>query len=132
MIALLAASSILLTGLQATISAPRDAFRACLKQANAKATGDKVASDAFEAYILNACASQHEALKSAIIGFNMKNGMARKAASNDADLTVADYLSSYVDNYKFMADMNKKPVTSAQPAPTPPAVPAASPQPPKP
>jgi hypothetical protein len=127
-IALLAASAIYLTGLQATISAPRDAFRACLKQANTKATSDKVAADGFEAYVLNACTAQHDALKSAIIAFNMKNGMAHKAAADDADSTVEDYVSSYVDNYRFLTNYNKP---SPQPAPPPPAVPAAAPQPPK-
>jgi hypothetical protein len=125
------ASAMYLTGLQATINAPRDAFRACLKQANGKATGDKVAADAFEAFILNACTSQHDALKSAIIAFNMKNGMARKAAASDADLTVEDYVASFVDNYKFMANMNQpKPQANAQPTP-PVSTPAAAPQPPK-
>jgi len=131
-IALLAASGIFLTGLQATISAPRDAFRACLKQANAKATGEKVAATAFEAYILGACTAQHDALKSAIVSFNMKNGMARKAASSDAEMTVADYVSSYVDNYKFTAEMNSpKPQANAPAALAPASVPAATPQPPK-
>lgn len=130
MIALLAASSMFLTGLQATISAPRDAFRACLKQANTKAAGDKVAPDAFQAYVLNACTSQHDALKSAIISFNMKNGMARKAAADDADSTVSDYVSSYVDSYKFNAGLNA-PKQAATSAPPPPQVPASAPTPPK-
>ena len=129
MIALVIASAVYLTGLQATISAPRDAFRACLKQANSKAEGDKVAADGFQAYILGACSPQHDALKSAIVAFNMKNGMARKAAADDADLTVDDYVSSYVDNYKFVAGMNAK--AAPKPAP-PPAVPAVAQQPPKP
>lgn len=133
MIALLFASGILLTGLQATISGPRDAFRACLKQANSKAAGDKVAPDGFEAYVLNACSAQHDALKSAIIAFNMKNGMARKAAAEDADSTVSDYLSSYVDSYKFNVSLNapKPPPPSAPPATPPATVPASAPQPPK-
>lgn len=119
-----------LTGLQATISAPRDAFRACLKQANTKATSDKVAPDAFEAFVLNTCTSQHDALKSAIISFNMKNGMARKAAADDADSTVSDYVSSYVDSYKFNAGLNA-PKQAATTPPPPPQVPASAPQPPK-
>ena len=132
MIALLAASGIFLTGLQATISAPRDAFRACLKQANAKATGEKVPATSFETYILGACTSQQDALKSAIVSFNMKNGMARKTAAEDANLTIADYVASYVENYKFTAEMNApKPQASAPPAPAPASVPAAAPQPPK-
>lgn len=131
MIALLAASSMFLTGLQATISAPRDAFRACLKQANTKATGEKVAPDAFEAFVLNTCTAQHDALKSAIISFNMKNGMGKKAAADDADSTVSDYVSSYVDSYKFNAGLNAPKAAAAATPPPPQQVPASAPQPPK-
>ena len=126
MIALVMASAMFLTGLQATINAPRDAFRACLREANTKATSAKVGADAFEAFIRNACTAQHDTLKTALVSFNLKNGMAKKAAGDDADMTIDDYVGSMVDNYKFMADMNK-PSAPAQPA----AVPASAPQPPK-
>src|SRR3954463_1924403 len=99
MIVLLAASSIVLTALQATINAPTDAFRNCLRQAAAKATSEKVGGDAIEAYLRNACSAEMQTLKGAVVAFRMKNGMAKKAASSDADMTVDDYLSSPVDNY---------------------------------
>ena len=137
MIALVVASSIYLTGMQATINAPRDAFRACLKQTKEKATSEKVAGDAFEAYARSACSSQLGALKDALVAFSLKNGMARKAASSDADSTIDDYLGSTVDNYKFMAEVNSpKPATASAAAPpagsaTPPPTPAAAPTTPK-
>jgi hypothetical protein len=129
MIALVAASAIYLTGLQAAINAPRDEFRACLKQTGAKATSEKVAADVYETYLRAACSGQLSSLRSALIGFSMKNGMARKQASSDADMTVDDYISSSVDHYKFMADVNgpPKPATAA-PAPAAQATPAAAPQ----
>ena len=129
MIALVASSAIYLTALQATISAPRDAFRACLKQATAKATGERVAADAFEAYLRNSCSAQLGSLKSAVMAFDMKNGMPRKTASSDADATVDDYIASPVDNYKYMAGMNPSMAKESAPAPTPASV---STQPPKP
>jgi hypothetical protein len=67
-------------------------------------------------------------LKNAVIAFRVKNGMSRKAAADDAEMTVDDYVSTPADNYKFMANMNATPAPAAPPAPTP----AASPQPPKP
>jgi hypothetical protein len=127
MIALLGASAIFLTGLQATINAPRDAFRACIKAAGARASNEKVAADAYEAYIRDACTAEHDKLKSALISFSLKNGMARKAAADDADLTIADYVGSLVENYKFMATKNATP----QPTPAAQTTPAAAPQPPK-
>jgi hypothetical protein len=133
MIALLGASAITLTALQAVINAPRDAFRACLKSATQKASTGKVGGDGIEAYLKDACGVQMQSLKSAVIEFRVKNGMGRKSAVDDANMTVDDYMSSPVDNYKFMAEQNAPakaaPANPATPAPTPAA---ASTQPPKP
>ena len=70
-----------------------------------------------------------------MISFRMKNGMSRKAAADDADMTVDDYVATSVDNYKFMAEHECAAKTPAprrrsgadHAAPTP----AAAPQPPK-
>ncbi|HVM23665.1 MAG TPA: hypothetical protein VM308_10285 [Sphingomicrobium sp.] len=120
MIALLGASAITLAALQASINAPTDAFRGCLRDAAAKATTEKVAPDAIEAYLREACSKQMATLKEAVIAFRTKNGMARKAAVSDADMTVDDYVATPVEKYQFMATLN---------APKP--QPAATPQPPK-
>ncbi len=109
MIALVGASAIYLIALQASIAAPTQTFRTCLKDASGKATSQKIAPDAYEAFIRNACTTQLGALRSAVISFRMKNGMARKAAADDADMTVDDYVGTSVDNYKFMADFNAPP-----------------------
>ena len=120
MIALVGASALYLIALQASIAAPTQTFRACLKEAGGRATTEKVAPDAYEAYIRNACSAQLGALRSAVISFRMKNGMARKAAADDADMTVDDYVGTSVDNYKFIADYNapQKPAVAAAPAPS--------------
>ncbi len=131
MIALLSASAITLAALQATINAPTDAFRGCLKASAAKATSEKVAADAIDAYLRNACSVQMGTLKSAVVAFRTKNGMGRKAATEDAEMTVDDYVATTVDNYQFMAEMNA-PKPAAQAAPAAQATPAAAPQPPKP
>ena len=133
MIVLVGATVMYLTALQASINAPTEAFRSCLREAATKATKEKVAGSAYEAYARNACNVQMSSLKTAVIAFRMKNGMARKAAGSDADMTVDDYVATSVDKYQFMADMNKP--QSAAPAATAPA-PAATPasvssQPPK-
>jgi hypothetical protein len=130
----MSASSIVLTALQASINAPTDTFRTCLRQAVAKATTEKVGGDAIEGYLRNACSAQMQTLKNAVVVFRMKNGMAKKAASSDADMTVDDYVASPVDNYKYMVSVNTPP---AKPEPAKAATPAATPasvssQPPKP
>ena len=132
MIALLSASAITLAALQASINAPTDAFRGCLKESSAKAEKEKVAGEAIEAYLRNACTVQMGALKSAVVAFRVKNGMTRKVAAEDADMTVEDYLATSVEKFQFMAEMNApKPAAQAAPAAAQ-AAPAAAPQPPKP
>jgi hypothetical protein len=134
MIALLGASALALAALQASIAAPTDAFRGCLREAATKAKGEKVSGDAIEAYLRNACTAQMGTLKDALVAFRMKNGMTRKAAASDADMTVDDYVATPADNYKFMANMDApKAAPPAPPAPTPASAPATPPsQPPKP
>ena len=134
MIELLVASAINLTALQASISAPTAAFRGCLRDAAAKAKSEKVSGDGIEAYLRGACTPQMGALKEALIAFRLKNGMARKAAISDADMTVDDYVATPADNYKYMAEMDKpKAATPAASAATPAPTPAsATSQPPKP
>ena len=134
MITLLIASAINLTALQASIAAPTNAFRTCLREAAAKAKTEKVAGDAIEAYLKTACSRQMSTLKGAIVAFRTKNGMSNKQAADDANMTVEDYVATPVDNYKFMANM-EQPEASTPPAPSaaPVAIPAAAPtQPPKP
>ena len=134
MIVLLGASALVLSALQASISAPTDAFRGCLRDAASKARSEKVAGDAIEGYLRNACTTQMGTLKDALVAFRMKNGMTKKAAASDADMTVDDYVATPADNYKFMANMEAPNAASpAPPAPTPAAAPANPPsQPPKP
>jgi hypothetical protein len=125
------ATSIILAALQASINAPTDAFRSCLKEASGKATGEKVSGDAYEAYARNACSVPMSTLKSAVVAFRMKNGMSRKAAADDANMTVDDYLATSVDNYQFMANMNapQKPAPAATQAAAPAATSPPTPKP---
>lgn len=101
MILLVGATAISLTALQAVINVPRDAMRECLRGATGKARSENVSADNFETYMRGACNVQIGSLRSALTAFNQKNGMARKAAASDADLTIDDYIASPVDHYRF-------------------------------
>ena len=127
MIALLSVSAVTLAALQASINAPTEAFRGCLKEASAKATSEKVPADSIDAYLRNACSGKLSALESAVISFRVKNGMNRKSAAADAAMTIDDYVGTSVDKYQFMATLNApaKKAPDATPQPTP----AAAPQP---
>jgi hypothetical protein len=128
MIGLIIASAINLAGLQASISAPTITFRTCLREAAVKAKSDKIPADGIEAYLRNACTGSLGSLKEALIQFRLKNGMTRKAAASDAEMTVDDYVSTPADNYKFMASQDAKSqapaASSATPAPTPASAPS--------
>ena len=138
MLGLIGASAITLLAMQAAINAPTEAFRGCLKANSEKATKEKVASDGIDAYLRGACSVQMDALTTAVVTFRMKNGMGKKAAAEDASMTVDDYVATTVDKYQFMADFNK-PKQAPAPAqaqaaaavPAAPATPASAPQPPK-
>ena len=117
MIVLLGLSAVVLAASQAAITAPTDAFRNCLHEATDKANKDKVAGDAFEAFARNACSVQMGSLKSAVVAFRVKNGMSKKAAADDADMTVDDYVATSVDKYQFFASQNAaKPTPASAPA----------------
>lgn len=125
MIALLGASALVLAGLQASITAPTSAFRGCLHDAAAKATSEKVSADTIETYLRDACTVQMGTLKDALIAFRVKNGMTRREAISDAQMTIDDYVSTPADNYKFIATQN---APKEQPAAaTPAAAPASKP-----
>ena len=138
MLGLIGASAITLLAMQAAINAPTEAFRGCLKANSEKATKEKVASDGIDAYLRGACSVEMGTLKDAVVAFRMKNGMGKKAAADDASMTVDDYVATTVDKYQFMADFNKPkqapaPAQAQAAAATPaaPATPASAPQPPK-
>lgn len=126
MIALLGASAITLVALQAGINAPTEAFRGCLREASTKATNEKVAGDAIETYLRSNCSVQMDSLKAAVVAFRVKNGMGKKAAAEDANMTIDDYVATPVEKYRFMLELNTpKPQTAAAPAP---AAPTAAPE----
>lgn len=120
MIVLLGTSALALAVLQASVAAPTSAFRGCLHDAASKATSEKVSADTIETYLRGACTVQLGSLKDALVAFRLKNGMSKKAAADDAQMTIDDYVSTPADNYKFMAEQNKPQQASTQPQPAQP------------
>jgi hypothetical protein len=129
MIMLLGASALTLAALQASIAAPTKDFRGCLHDAAAKATSEKVAATTIEDYLRNACTAEMGSLKNALVEFRIKNGMGKKAAADDAQMTIDDYVATPADNYKFLAEENApKPKPAAAPANPPPQQVSSQPQ----
>lgn len=102
MISMAIATAVYLAAMQASIDGPRAAFSACLKQADQKALAEKVAADAYAAYVKAACTAQSEAFKKALVSFDVKNGIGRKQAATDADLQIEDYVVTSGERYRLM------------------------------
>jgi len=124
-----AASVIFLTASQAVINGPREAFKTCLREATSKAASEKVMADAYEAYIHSTCSAQLGTFKGAVVKFDMGNKMSRKAADEDANMMIGDFVGSALDNYKYRTGANS--ASAKQASATPQPTPASQPQPPK-
>ena len=108
-----------MTILQAAIAAPRQAFTDCLKSASLQAAAQKVAADQYSAFASQQCSAQGAAFKSALVAFDVKNGVKRAQANSDAQLQVDDYLLMSTEKYEARApkrEVPAKPVQAAAPA----------------
>lgn len=79
---------------------PRQAYSACLRDAVANAKAANVTGDGFKAYARESCAAAEAPFKQTLVAFNVKNGMSRKSAADDADVQIDDYLFSAEDRYR--------------------------------
>ena len=84
----------------AAINNQRDKFISCLEAAAATAKAQKMPADAFEPHLRQTCAAAETSFKASLIAFDMKNKVARKQATADAQLQADDFVISAVDNYK--------------------------------
>ena len=100
MIAMAVGSAIYLVAAQASVNVPRVAFSACLDQAAVKAKAEKIEVAAFGEYARTACSAEATKFKNALISFDVKNGIARKTATSDAELQVDDYIDGALNGYR--------------------------------
>ena len=80
---------------------PRSAYVACLKNAVNSAKTSNVGVDGFKDYVRTTCASVEDGFKSKLVSFNVKNGMSKKAAADDAQIQLEDYVYTYEEKYRF-------------------------------
>ena len=84
----------------AAMNGQRQAFVTCLREAVASAKTDKVAGDAFDAYVRSKCAPIEQSFTASMVAFDLKNKVPRKQAASDAKLQIDDYVAGAVDRYK--------------------------------
>lgn len=111
--------------LQASIAAPRQDFSNCLNRAGLQAAAQQIAPDQYSAFASQQCAAQGASFKAALVAFDVKNGVKKAQAAEDAQLQLDDYLAVSLEKYEAKAKVKARPMTPAQP------VQAAAPAPPK-
>jgi hypothetical protein len=80
---------------------PRQAYSACLQTAVASAKVAKVPADGFKTYAHQNCAAIEDSFRSSLAAFNVKNGMGKKSATEDAQVQIDDYVFTAEDKYRF-------------------------------
>lgn len=80
---------------------PRQAYSACLKGAVTNAKAANVPADGFKAYAHQTCAAAEDSFRKSLAAFNVKNGMSRKSATEDAQVQIDDYVFTAEDKYRF-------------------------------
>lgn len=94
----------------------RQAYSACLRDAVINARAAKVEPDGFKAYAHQSCAAVEDTFKASLAKFNIKNGMGRKSAAEDAQVQIDDYIFSAEDKYRFSLDPPKQSQAAISPS----------------
>lgn len=100
MIMVALASMLATTYADTAASAQRAAFSTCLKEAIANAKSANVGLEAFNAFAKTQCAAQEAALRKAVMALDMKNGISRKDATDNADFEMNDYFVTTAERYQ--------------------------------
>ena len=85
-------------------AADRSAYVACLKEAVTSAKAANVGVDGFKDYARKACAAVEGSFKSKLVSFNVKNGMSKKAAADDAEVQLDDYVYTAEERYRYSVE----------------------------
>ena len=94
----------------------RQAYSACLRDAVANAKIAKIPADGFKAYAHEACAAVEQTFKASLAAFNVKNGMGKKSAAEDAQVQIDDYVFSAEDRYRASIAPPRAPQVASSPS----------------
>ena len=100
MIEIVIASAIFAAAFQTSAAdGARSAFRTCIKQASTEAKTQKVANDAFSAFVKTKCAAQESSFRSAVWAFDSKNKVSKKQSESDTQFQIDDFMTMAADKY---------------------------------
>ncbi len=92
---------------QAASTDLRHDYVSCLGQAVASAKSANVGVDGFKDYARKTCATVESGFKAKLVTFNVKNGMSKKSAADDAELQLSDYVYTAEERYRYSAQPPK-------------------------
>ena len=114
MLSMVIASAISAAAFQnAAATNARSALMTCLRSAVADAEKGKMAVEALTPHLRQACAADAGKLKSALVAFDVKNGIGRKQAAEDADLQLDDYYATQEEHYRYDVEKRSPKAASA-------------------
>ena len=87
--------------IQGVSAESRSAYVSCLRDAVVSAKTAKIGVDGFKDYARKTCATVEDGFKSKLVSFNVKNGMSKKAAADDAEIQLEDYVYSVDEKYRY-------------------------------
>jgi len=85
-------------------NADRSAYVSCLKDAVTSAKGANIGVNAFKDYAHKTCAAIEQSFKAKLVAFNVKNGMSKKVAAEDADIQLEDYVYTAEERYRYLLE----------------------------
>lgn len=97
-------------------SAQRAAFSDCLKQSITAAKASKIAAADFDAFMRAQCANPEADLRKAVMALDMKNGISRKDAAENAEFELNDYFVVTAERYQAEVGASEPPQAQAQQA----------------
>lgn len=92
---------------QATSSEARSSYVSCLRDAVTSAQSAKLGVAGFKDYAHQTCASIEGGFKAKLVSFNVKNGMSKKAAADDAQVQLDDYVYTAEERYRYSVEPPK-------------------------
>jgi hypothetical protein len=93
----------------ANLNQARQTYSVCLSTLLKSNLKEKIAPDAFEANLANACKNEETAFRTTSIGLDVSMGTTRTSAEQSANFDITDILENTKQRYKDYVETNTEP-----------------------
>jgi MinD-like ATPase involved in chromosome partitioning or flagellar assembly len=94
---------------QANLNQARQSYSGCLSSLLRTNLKDRVATDAFETNLANACKVEETAYRTAAVSIDMASGTSRATAEQGATFEITDIVENTKQRYKDYLETNTEP-----------------------